>query len=52
MQTTKQTTGERAILSERWRLAALELSRGSLDGACLVWGAADRGARAAALLSR
>ena len=33
-------------------LAALELSRGSLDGACLVWGAADRGARAAALLSR
>jgi 3-oxoacyl-[acyl-carrier-protein] synthase-1 len=33
-------------------LAALELSRGSVDDGCLVWTAADRGERAAALLSR
>jgi hypothetical protein len=33
-------------------LGALDLSRGRIDGDCLVWGGADRGARGAALLSR
>jgi 3-oxoacyl-[acyl-carrier-protein] synthase-1 len=32
-------------------LAALELARGRVDGACLVWTGADRGQRVAALLS-
>jgi 3-oxoacyl-[acyl-carrier-protein] synthase-1 len=32
-------------------LAALELACGRVDGSCLVWGAADRGERAAALLA-
>jgi len=33
-------------------LGALDLSRERIDGACLVWGGADRGARGAALLAR
>ena len=33
-------------------LAALDLSRGRIDGDCLVWGGADRGERGAALLAR
>jgi len=33
-------------------LGALDLSRGRIDGDCLVWGGADRGERGAALLSR
>lgn len=33
-------------------LAAMDLSRGRIDGDCLVWGGADRGERGAALLAR
>jgi 3-oxoacyl-[acyl-carrier-protein] synthase-1 len=33
-------------------LGALALSRGRVDGDCLVWGGADRGERGAALLTR
>ena len=33
-------------------LGALALSRGGVDGDCLVWGGADRGERGAALLAR
>ena len=33
-------------------LGALDLSRGRIDGDCLVWGGADRGERGAALLAR